>query len=101
MNMSRSLDGRADFHSLQFRHGFVYGYDYDHPTGELMVTADLEVWDTRSHVRLGDFAVSPADPDVIMGVGDGGWSVAKTVAVRSPHLLARCSCWLVGPRTER
>ena len=65
---SRSLDGRADFHSLQARHGFVYGYDYGHPTGEFMVTADLEVWDTRSHVGLGDFAVSPADPDVVVGV---------------------------------
>jgi hypothetical protein len=65
---SRSLDGRADFHSLQARHGFVYGYDYGHPTGEFMVTADLEVWDTRSHVGLGDFAVSPTDPDVVVGV---------------------------------
>lgn len=67
---SRSLDGRADFHSLQARHGFVYGYDYS--TRELMVTADLEVWDTRSHVRLGDFAVSPANPDVVVGVTDRG-----------------------------
>ena len=67
---SRSLEGRADFHSLQARHGFVYGYD--HPTGELMVTSDLEVWDTRSHVGLGDFAVSPADPDVVVGVTDRG-----------------------------
>ena len=40
---SLSLNGRADFHSLQARHGFVYGYDYGHPTGEFMVTADLEV----------------------------------------------------------
>jgi hypothetical protein len=67
---SRSLEGRADFHSLQARHGFVYGYDF--PTGELMVTADLEVWDMRSHVGLGDFAVSPADPDVVVGVSDRG-----------------------------
>jgi hypothetical protein len=67
---SRSLEGRADFHSLHARHGFVYGYDF--PTGELMVTADLEVWDTRSHVGLGDFAVSPADPDVVVGVTDRG-----------------------------
>ena len=67
---SRSLEGRADFHSLQARHGFVYGYDYS--TRELMVTADLEVWDTRSHVRLGDFAVSPANPDVVVGVTDRG-----------------------------
>jgi hypothetical protein len=67
---SRSLEGRADFHSLQARHGSVYGYDF--PTGELMVTADLEVWDTRSQVRLGDFAVSPADPAVVVGVTDRG-----------------------------
>jgi hypothetical protein len=67
---SRSLEGRADFHSLQARHGFVYGYN--HATGELMVTADLEVWDTRSHVGLGDFAVSPTDPDVVVGVTDRG-----------------------------
>ena len=67
---SRSLEGRADFHSLQARHGLVYGYD--HPTGELMVTSDLEVWDTRSHVALGDFAVSPANPNVVVGVTDRG-----------------------------
>ena len=67
---SRSLEGRADFHSLRARHGLVYGYDY--PTGELMVTADLEVWDTRSHVALGDFAVSPANPNVVVGVTDRG-----------------------------
>jgi hypothetical protein len=67
---SRSLEGGADFHSLQARHGLVYGYDF--PTGELMVTADLEAWDTRSHIGLGDFAVSPADPDVVVGVTDRG-----------------------------
>ena len=67
---SRSLEGRADFHSLQARHGLVYGYDF--PTGELMATADLEVWDMRSHVGLGDFAVSPADPNVVVGVTERG-----------------------------
>ena len=67
---SRSLEGRADFHSLQARHGLVYGYDY--PTGELMVTAGVEVWNTRSHVGLGDFAVSPGNPDVIVGVTEQG-----------------------------
>ena len=67
---TRSLEGQADFHSVQARHGFVYGYDY--ATGELMVTADLGVWDTRSHIGLGDFAVSPADPDVVVGVTDSG-----------------------------
>ena len=66
----RSLEGQADFHSLQARHGLVYGYDY--PTGELMVTADMELWDTRSHVGLGDIAVSPRDPDVVVGVTEQG-----------------------------
>jgi hypothetical protein len=46
---------------------FVYGYDYGHPTGEFMATADLEIWDTGYHVGLGDFAFSPADPDVVVG----------------------------------
>jgi hypothetical protein len=67
---SRSMEGQADFHSLQARHGFVYGYDY--ATGEFMATADLESWDRRSHVGLGDFAVSPADQEVIVGVTDRG-----------------------------
>ena len=66
----RSLEGRADFHSLQARHGLVYGYDF--PTGELLVTADLEDWDMRSHVGLGDFAVSPTDSDVVVGVTERG-----------------------------
>jgi photosystem II stability/assembly factor-like uncharacterized protein len=37
-----------------------------------MVTAALKDGDTRSHVGLGDFAVSPADPDVVVGVTDRG-----------------------------
>jgi hypothetical protein len=63
---SRSLEGRADFHSLEARHGLVFGYDY--PTGELMVTDDLEVWETRSHIAIGDFDVSPEDPNLVVGV---------------------------------
>ena len=63
---TRSLEGRADFHTLQARHGLVYGYDFS--TGDFMVTADLEEWETRSTVAIADFAVSPADPDVIAGV---------------------------------
>jgi photosystem II stability/assembly factor-like uncharacterized protein len=67
---TRSLAGRADFHSLQARHGFVYGYDY--PSGNLMVTADSEGWDTRSYAEIGDFAVSPRNPDVVVGVTEQG-----------------------------
>lgn len=67
---SRSLEGRADFHSLQSRDGVVFGYDF--PTGELMVTDDLEVWETRTHIGLGDFVVSPDDPNLVVGVTDRG-----------------------------
>ena len=72
---ARSLEGRADFHSLQARHGFVYGYDY--PTGALMVTSDMEDWDTRSHLGLGDLAVSPKNPDVVVGVQRREWSRSR------------------------
>ena len=67
---TRSLEGRADFHTLQARHGLVYGYDFS--TGDFMVTADLEEWETRSTVAIADFAVSPADPDLIVGVTSRG-----------------------------
>ena len=36
-----------------------------------MVT-DMEDWDTRSHLGLGDLAVSPKNPDVVVGVTEEG-----------------------------
>jgi len=60
-----SLLGEADFHALQVAHGLVYGYD---ATGErFMVTADRRRWQVRSTVQLAGFAVSPTDPDLVVG----------------------------------
>lgn len=67
---SRSLAGEADFHALEYRHGKAYGANA--MTGELMVTDDMETWETRSAVPLADLAVSPTDADTIVATtGDG------------------------------
>jgi hypothetical protein len=60
-----SLLGEADFHALQIAHGLVYGYD---ATGQrFMVTSDRSRWQVRSTVELVGFAVSPADPKLVVG----------------------------------
>ena len=59
-----SLLGEADFHALQVAHGRVYGYD---ATGQrFMVTADRSRWQVRSTIQLVGFAVSPADPELVV-----------------------------------
>ncbi len=88
---SVSLSGEADFHALAFTHGRVYGWDST--SGRFMVSDDLTSWDTRSTLRLFDFAVDPAAPDHVVAASpeglldsvDGGrtWR-----AVDSPGLVA-------------
>jgi hypothetical protein len=71
-----SLEGKADFHTLEARHGRVYG----HSGGQLLVSEDGKTWDARAGIPLADLAVSPEDPDTILvttqqGLGlstDGG-----------------------------
>ena len=71
-----SLEGKADFHTLEARHGRVYG----HSGGQLLVSEDGKTWEARATVPLADLAVSPEDPDTILvttqrGLGlstDGG-----------------------------
>lgn len=73
-----ALEGKADFHTLEARHGRVYG----HSGGVLMVSEDKKAWDTRGSIALADLAVSPQDPDTVLvttqqGLGlstDGGRS---------------------------
>lgn len=67
---SRSLLGEVDFHSLQAAHGQVYGYDST--GGRFMVSADRVEWEARSTQQLLDFAVSPDDPDVVVGSDQTG-----------------------------
>lgn len=66
-----SLLGDVDFHNLVAAHGRVYGSDST--SGAFMVSEDRETWDTRAErLALYDFAVSPDDPDTIVGSGEAG-----------------------------
>lgn len=67
---SLSLAGAADFHSLEARHGRVYGLDS--VTGKFLVTEDKQTWDTRSAEPMADFAVSAGDPDVLLATTQQG-----------------------------
>ena len=65
-----SLAGDADFHSLEYRHGRVYGLDA--LTSELMVSSDLEDWEPRGQLPIADFAVSPTEPETILVTSQQG-----------------------------
>lgn len=65
---SVSLPGEADFHALEARHGLVYGYH----GGQIMVSEDQRIWDRRAGLALADFAVSAADPDVLLATTEEG-----------------------------
>lgn len=66
----QSLLGEVDFHSLEAAHGRIYGYDST--GGRFMVSDDRTSWREGAAVPLYDFAVSPADADVIVGLSDEG-----------------------------
>ncbi len=65
-----SLQGEADFHSLEARHDRVYGLNA--MTGEFMVSEDKQTWESRSQIPMADFAVSPQDPDVLLATTEQG-----------------------------
>jgi hypothetical protein len=73
-----SLAGSADFHSLETKHGLVFSYDSQNR--QFMVSTDRQNWDRRAQVAMADFAVSPANPNVVLATtqqgpvrsGDGG-----------------------------
>ena len=65
-----SLSGEADFHSMAFAHGRVYGWNST--AGSFMVSNDLSTWETRSSVDLLGFAVDPTDAEHIVGTGPNG-----------------------------
>ncbi|MGE3599612.1 MAG: F510_1955 family glycosylhydrolase [Dehalococcoidia bacterium] len=59
-----SLLGDADFHALKAAHGRVYGFNSSGNT--FMVSGDGKAWETRAKVLMRDFAVSPADAELIV-----------------------------------
>ena len=67
-----SLEGKADFHTLKFRHGRVYGSS----GGQLMVSEDKENWDERASIPIGDLAVSPEDPDTLIVTTQQGLGIS-------------------------
>jgi len=65
-----SLSGEADFHSLEYRHGRVYGLNS--MTGQLLVSTDMKSWQELSRTAIADFAISPSDPDVLLATTQQG-----------------------------
>lgn len=63
-----SLAGQADFHTLEARHGLVYGSN----AGQLMVSKDGRTWDTRARIAMADLAVSPQDPQTLLATTQQG-----------------------------
>lgn len=66
----RSLAGKADFHALEYKHDTVYAYDAG--SAQLMVSKDKKTWDNRVMMPIGDFAVSPADGEVVVATTERG-----------------------------
>lgn len=65
-----SLSGEADFHSLEYRHGRVYGLNS--MTGQLLLSTDMKSWQELSRTPIADFTVSPTDPDSLVATTEQG-----------------------------
>ncbi|KUI37517.1 F510_1955 family glycosylhydrolase [Mycobacterium sp. GA-2829] len=67
---SVSLNGEVDFHSLDYRHGLVYGLDSGSQT--VMVSPDKRAWDRRAAISAVDIAVSPTNSNEILATTSAG-----------------------------
>jgi hypothetical protein len=66
----RSLLGEADFHALAANDGRVYGWNAS--TWELMVTADMRIWERLSSIELTSFAIDSGDDRrLVAATGEG------------------------------
>ncbi|AXK37460.1 exo-alpha-sialidase [Streptomyces armeniacus] len=65
-----SLGGEVDFHSLEFAHDTIYGYDSTN--GVLRVSENGTDWDTRAELGALDLAVSPEKPQVVLATTQSG-----------------------------
>nr|AKA59110.1 hypothetical protein [Streptomyces sp. WAC2288] len=86
----RSLTGEVDFHSLEYAHNTIYGYDSTN--GLLRVSKDGTSWEKRGTLRTLDIAVSPQDPDTVLATTESGISRStdggRTFAKGAEPLLA-------------
>ncbi|TPQ23464.1 F510_1955 family glycosylhydrolase [Streptomyces sporangiiformans] len=64
---ARSLEGDADFHSLESVRGTVYGYE----GGRIRVSRDLKSWDDRASLEALDLAVNPDGDTLLATTADG------------------------------
>ena len=103
-----SLMGEADFHALESVHDKIYGYN---ATGRaFLVSSDGKTWERRSNIQMFDFAVDPANPDVVLATTEKGTAKSTDggkswVAYESPVLVlvawaSSGVTWGVGPRGE-
>lgn len=67
---SLSLQGAADFHALEAKHGQVYGYDS--VSGTLMASRDGRKWRPLATVAATDFSVSPTQPRILLATTQAG-----------------------------
>jgi len=67
---SLSLEGEADFHALDYRHGLTYGLDSG--SQRVMVSGDQRRWDRRAAISAVDIAVSPQNPNEILATTADG-----------------------------
>ncbi|WP_432119696.1 F510_1955 family glycosylhydrolase [Streptomyces sp. bgisy032] len=92
-----SLGGTTDFHSLEYAHGTVYGYDSTR--GVLRVSTDRTTWDDRAELGALDIAVSPRDRDVVLATTEDGVARStdggRTFGAGSGEVLAYLS-WPTG-----
>ncbi|MGH8775827.1 MAG: F510_1955 family glycosylhydrolase [Jiangellaceae bacterium] len=65
-----SLSGQADFHALEAKHDTVYGFDST--SGRFMVSDNKTDWDTRTVLPMGDFTVSPDNPELVLATTEHG-----------------------------
>lgn len=70
-----SLGGTTDFHSLEYAHNTVYGYDSTR--GLLRVSADRTTWDDRAELAALDIAVSPKDRNVVLATTEDGVAMSS------------------------
>ncbi|MGX2992790.1 F510_1955 family glycosylhydrolase [Streptomyces sp. JNUCC 64] len=90
----KSLTGEVDFHSLEYAHDTIYGYDSTN--GLLRVSSDGVKWDDRAPLSALDIAVSPGDPDTVLATTeegvvrstDGGRSFGAAASGPAPAFLS-------------
>ncbi|CAM5243270.1 F510_1955 family glycosylhydrolase [Streptomyces aurantiogriseus] len=65
-----SLSGESDFHSLEYVHDTVYGYDSTN--ARLRTSKNGTTWKDGAALEALDIAVSPQDPDLVLATTAGG-----------------------------